>query len=170
MKIEEVRERLTYVSPTSPWWICAASIALQNKEFTLIQRSPGDVYLARFWLAPPQLNSLGEDESANSGLLHWIIEPDIDPHLHDHPWSFDTFCLSGGYLQQEAGGIVSPLVCGESAHRGARFQHRITEAMADTWTLVTTGRRSRNWNFVVDGQLIDHEIYEKDYRGKLIPH
>ncbi len=70
-------------------------------------------------------------------------EPQATPH--DHPWSFDTEILDGGYVEEAfcltpGGGWCSALVYripGETYHVQANHIHRIVELpTGECWTLV----------------------------------
>lgn len=84
-------------------------------------------------------------------------EPHANPH--DHPWSFDTEILDGGYVDEvfrfdEGGGWHSELVHripGESYRVDATHIHRIVELpTGECWTIVRAGpheRETRFWRF-----------------------
>ncbi len=82
--------------------------------------------------------------------LHHIHRSDSDRSLHDHPWSFVSVILKGGYTEElrlrpghhEVGwrGPGSILV------RPAKAAHRVT-MNSPTWSLVLVGRRSRDWGY-----------------------
>src|SRR3954462_14608228 len=81
-------------------------------------------------------------------MLHKINRPDADRHLHDHPWSFRSLILKGGYVEH---------ICTKSAHLDVQWTrtckprmfvghnqftfHRIDRLLnGPAWTLVfTTG-------------------------------
>jgi hypothetical protein len=88
-------------------------------------------------------------------------EPHADPH--DHPWSFATEILYGGYVEEvflidPAGGWRSEIVHRSpftSHHIPADHIHRIIEIpQGDCWTLVAAGpheRTVRFWRFDSEG-------------------
>lgn len=79
--------------------------------------------------------------------IHRILKSDSDRHLHDHPWHFVSFVLSGGYREETPGGervIQAPAIV---AHRATDL-HRLTLDRPAT-TLVFCGPRFREWGFQV---------------------
>ncbi len=102
MELTPVTGRLldkAFARAGSRWFVDAAREALRSGHYSLIPGRRGeDLYLARFWLTPPaRLGDDGSWESADSVLLHYFAKPDDDGSLHDHPWSFKTTVLAGGY-------------------------------------------------------------------------
>ena len=86
-----------------------------------------------------------------SVFLHRMDGPDSRPILHDHPWSFVSFVLKGGYseirLNKRTMGIYERqikrlnIMRRDDAHY-IRILHR-----TPTWTLVFTGVRRRTWGY-----------------------
>ena len=140
------------------WWFEAALDAISKGHVALItgRSNPDDLYLARMWLTPPD-DSSGRLDSADSVLLHCILKPDDDPHLHSHPWSFKTTVLSGWY-DEETGGMHR-LEQGDSSLFGRADFHRIADCQPFTWTLVQTGRRVSDWYFLVDDKCVPWNEY-----------
>lgn len=83
--------------------------------------------------------------------LHKIMSTDgQDPH--DHPYSFVSLVLRGGYVE-ELDSIYEKEVVPRrtlSLHKlNFRQFHRITQLeQTPTWTLVVRGRRRQNWGFL----------------------
>lgn len=88
--------------------------------------------------------------------IHWIHKPDNDRALHDHPWSFASFVLRGGYEE------VIPVVLYQDARwwestklrrinwfnfKSSWQAHRITSVKKNTVTLVLNGPKTRTWGF-----------------------
>lgn len=105
-------------------------------------------------------------------LLHRIARPDYSRELHDHPWSFITVVLRGGYVEQ-----VESLD-GEwaqfRANRPGRvrfnrlpFPHRVTELInGDSWSLVIHGPDRREWGFYTDcGWMPWQQYCDRVYKG-----
>lgn len=129
------------------WWYAAAIQAMAKGHYCLIdgRREPG-VYMARFWLSSPKP---GRDDwsATNSSLLHWIIKSDDEDALHDHPWAFRTQILSGGYYEHMSSGNRFPRRVGDVLEREAVDAHCVKDVLPDTWTLVTTSDKVREWGF-----------------------
>lgn len=101
--------------------------------------------------------------------LHWINKPDVEPYLHDHPVSFLSIVLCGGYKEfrkideENLSGwrnwfnvmIASP-----------RDVHRITDVKSGTLTLVFMGPKVREWGFVTPDGWIHWQEYYKAQREK----
>lgn len=94
--------------------------------------------------------------------LHHIVAPDGDRHLHDHPFSFVSLVLRGGYIEERPSRGVAPHVADEAArsitersagsiaYRRAADAHRIRQVeRGGCWTLVATGPLFRRWGFWV---------------------
>lgn len=103
-------------------------------------------------------------------VLHRILRSDIDG-LHDHPWPFQTFILSGGYWEhtQEGKFWRAP---GYYAERGANFYHRLEldseKAGEETWTLFLMGPKEKDWGFLnAEGNWVQWEEYIKDKIARL---
>lgn len=79
-------------------------------------------------------------------LHHWIA-PDDDRAFHDHPWSFVTIVLKGGYLDVSPTGadyLRAPAV----RWRPAEHRHTVyPNPHGGAWTIVATGKRRRTWGF-----------------------
>lgn len=99
--------------------------------------------------------------------LHRIALPDRDRHLHDHPWSFATLILSGGYREvvpvgdDPAGSTVSRTWRTGSIHRliAEEFHSIAVLHRKPTWTLVFVGPRRRDWGFGTAKGWVDHQTY-----------
>lgn len=91
--------------------------------------------------------------------LHHILRSDQDRELHDHPWSFTTLILAGGYVEETRRGdsirwqLHRP---GELLHRPAPWAHRLILDMdRPAWTLVFVGPRKRRWGFHTPAEVGD---------------
>lgn len=157
----------------SPLWHERAAVeAVRRGHCQVIgdRARPEELYLLRMWLSLPQPD--GRDNacdqgfrSASSQLLHYIAKPDADAAMHDHPWSFRTLILSGGYVEELPGFGWDPSEGGPRITRRVRHGvgsaiaheaadlHRIASVEPNTWTLVNTGPRVRAWGFHPAGKL-----------------
>lgn len=88
-------------------------------------------------------------------LLHWINLPDQDRDLHDHPWSFCGFVLSGAYLEEVATPDSSQTLLFDCRRqlvhcwirKNLSEAHRITEVFGHVGPLIFTGPKARSWGF-----------------------
>ena len=177
MKADDIKRLATDPSwwPSGPWWTREAARAFLRGDFLLIPgRLDADLYVARFWLSAavrrPSDQPSGEAiESGDSLLLHFFARPDDDGALHDHPWDFRTTILTGSYCELVPSAKWMPDIdhglgpsLGEATslmrtqgdivgHRSTDL-HAVESVSADTWTLVRTGPRVREWGFHPPGQ------------------
>lgn len=101
--------------------------------------------------------------------LHDIYEPDGDRDPHDHPWTFWSFVLRGGYTEalhpfpHVDSSFSTPNVWKRfTLHRmGQESAHRITEIQPGLKTLIFTGPRTRNWGFHTEDGFVPWQQYEK---------
>lgn len=88
--------------------------------------------------------------------LHWLNHPDLEPYLHDHPVTFLSIILSGGY--------------GELRKSGYRYRewynlvratdrHTIMYVSPHTVTLCFMGPKVQEWGFYK----AEGKVYWKDY-------
>lgn len=149
-----------------------AVAAFRRGHFRILETPAHKPYLVRFWLTPPQAMNDGRIQtwdSAESCLLHWILRPDPDRHLHDHPWAFTTRIIRNGYIEETPFGMVHRWPLTTSTKQTGEL-HRIAALLGDsivnwntgeggTWTEVTTGPRTSPWGFHTPGGWIDHRQY-----------
>lgn len=95
--------------------------------------------------------------------LHWINGPDPEPYLHDHPVSFLSLILRGGYTEKRASGN-DPITL--RTHRWFNWvpgtsnnRHTIIAVLPNTLTLALMGPKTREWGFHDGGKW----IFWKDY-------
>jgi hypothetical protein len=109
--------------------------------------------------------------------LHWIRKPDKEPWLHDHPVSFFSFILRGGYTELRRTDEGKPY---HKVNRWFNFvrgrhtdAHRIVLARSNTLTLCFMGPKTREWGFHVweemcpEGTATPGWIMWKDYYARL---
>lgn len=88
--------------------------------------------------------------------LHWINKPDPEPYLHDHPVTFLSLILRGGYSENRNG------ICRTNNwynYIRATDQHRILSVKPGTLTLALMGPKVRDWGFHTEAGW----VYWKDY-------
>lgn len=106
-----------------------------------------------------------------SARVHQIATGDNDQALHDHPWSFLSIVLSGGYVEELP---LMPTPCwngnvettrtikrkeGSISFRPASCRHRITSVEPYTWTLFIYGKFKQDWGFYTKEGKIFWEYY-----------
>lgn len=146
------------------WWLGAACDCISRGHAQLITSRDGKaLYMLRCWLSLPKQCTAGQHakyESGDANLLHWILMPDDIPHLHNHPWEFETRILQGGYKEERnLAGVTHQQVYvpGSVVRAGFDDFHRIAAHLqgngnpktgtGGTWSLVTTGARGQPWQF-----------------------
>lgn len=113
-------------------------------KFT-IQDEHGDPMLVRWRIIQTPYGAL---------YLHKFLRGDSDPFVHDHPWSFLSIILKGGYWEARRNNKTYLLY----HHHVTRFNlmhrydaHYIMELdRTPTWSLLLVGPRKRTWGFYVD--------------------
>lgn len=115
------------------------------KKQLIHDRAGETLYLTRWWL-------LGSSTSRWALMLHKMHRPDDDACHHDHPWSFLTLILFGGYVDEVTltdGRIRTRLNrIGRLLFRRAEHTHRIHALPAGScFTLVLRFRKRRSWGF-----------------------
>lgn len=78
--------------------------------------------------------------------LHWLHKPDPEPYQHDHPVTFLSIILRGGYTERRNGKL--------RWRRWFNFirasyndVHTILEVLPNTLTLCFMGPKRREWGF-----------------------
>lgn len=82
-------------------------------------------------------------------VLHHMHESDLDG-LHDHPWPWASWVLSGGYWEHAPEGKFWRWP-GHLRFRSAKALHRLEldpNTRKEVWTLFLMGPRQREWGFV----------------------
>lgn len=116
-------------------------------QFDLTRTDDGSLYLRRWWLFSTPLGGV---------LLHRMSAPDARPTLHDHPFSFVSIVLRGGYVEDR----LDPMTFTVSGHVVRRVNvvrkhdaHTITRLLRNpTWTLLLVGKHHRTWGFWEPGE------------------
>lgn len=100
--------------------------------------------------------------------LHWIHKPDPDPYLHDHPVSFLSVILRGGYSE------VRVLPVGGWTYGWNWFWnyiratdvHRIERVKPGTLTLCFMGPKAQEWGFYTPrGRIMWKDYYKMKSEG-----
>lgn len=95
-------------------------------------------------------------------VIHKFMRSDMDG-LHDHPWAFENFILSGGYWEHTKAGKFWR-GAGYHGRATANYFHRVEldpeKAGGDTWTLFMMGPKEKDWGFLDDNDIwVQWETY-----------
>lgn len=146
-------------------------------------------YMERFWVSPYRDTAAGNgcgpvrflkrpvvwllqrfDVAAR---VHHILRSDDDRAFHDHPWSYLTVILRGGYFE------VTPIYDRSGLYMGAKHEwigagsirfrraktwHRLEiPEGSSAWTLFVTFKKQQAWGFLTKP---DAKVYYRDYLEK----
>lgn len=170
---------------------CSIRVSLKDKVFNyLIDKSKKTPYfhikdyMNRFWLVPyKKLTKVSLISKPISWVfqkfdkairIHEILRSDIDRAFHDHPWSYTTLILRGGYFEvrpvyDNNGWYIGYSKVwygpGSILRRKATDYHRLVVPQGRTcWTLFITGKMIQHWGFMPNPQTRE-KIYWRDYLG-----
>lgn len=93
-------------------------------------------------------------------LWHEFFAGSSDKDPHDHPRSFLTIVLQGGYDDVRADGHVDHVRAPTIRYRRATHAHITRVGPTGAKTLVLMGPLRRDWGFVRDGRWWDWRSYE----------
>lgn len=154
-----------------------------GRRWALLQRhdipdllDPTDVYLTRWRIVQTPWGGV---------YLHAIRRPDHDRHLHDHPWSFASIILRGGYVEErETSAAVAIAIANMRDNHGLDLGRRRKFGVArvnvvrrgafhsirrllrvPTWSLVLVGPRRSGWGYATAFGVIPHEPYHEGARA-----
>ena len=102
--------------------------------------------------------------------LHYLINPDEAREPHNHPWSFITICLKGGYTEEVYspdvfGDVGFPIRLGSIARGSIRVRkyshiHKVVSVNPGTITLILRGPKiGREWGFFNYKRFIPSSFY-----------
>lgn len=79
--------------------------------------------------------------------IHQMHAPVPPPVCHDHPWSFVSLILNGGYWESEDGKEFVWRRPGSILYRRAEFAHTVKTAGPEhrAWSVVIAGPYRRQW-------------------------
>jgi hypothetical protein len=134
-----------------------------GRKRIIMDRVDNEPYLERYYLFLKDRKSFPFNI-----FLHKFLKGDPDD-VHDHPWSYFTLILWGGYYEWTPYfNEMNELTCEIQKWRGPghfRFcrpnsYHRIELKPGVTaWTLFIPGPQRRDWGFWVKNKWIQHEEY-----------
>lgn len=113
--------------------------------------------------------------------VHNILTSDEGRDFHDHPFSFVSIILRGGYIEHVPGCVCSPTLVhawgpsalppqspcrfygpGSIVRRKATALHRL-ELAGPAWTFVISSRYFRMWGFQTDVGWVDYKTYHRSF-------
>lgn len=104
--------------------------------------------------------------------LHWILKPDPEPFLHDHPVSFLSLVLRGWYREER---MTAPEGLHINRVRWYNFiraritdRHTIIACAPKTLTLCFMGPKTREWGFHTETGWIHWRTYYRDQRAQWV--
>lgn len=102
--------------------------------------------------------------------VHWIKKPDPEPYQHDHPVSFISFILSGGYkefrFKNKAYADITRFWI-NTFSASPEDRHTITDVAPNTVTLCFMGPKTRDWGFhTPEGWVMWKDYYAKQRAEK----
>lgn len=95
--------------------------------------------------------------------LHRFGRSDSDRALHDHPWPWTTVILQGAYQEYTPEGNHYRTQ-GDVVSRKATDFHRVRLVTPGVWTLFMTGKKERDWGFLLpDGGWMESSRYFEQF-------
>lgn len=146
---------------------------LIDKLITYAKKNPYfhlEGYMERYWLVKPSR------WCPISIRLHHILRSDDDRHLHDHPWSYATIILRGGYTEVREGtkpqGRRKWYGPGSILFRGWKGFHRLEVPEGQTaWTCFIMGPYKHKWGFKIPypEYLGEEEVKKQEQYYQMFP-
>jgi hypothetical protein len=91
--------------------------------------------------------------------FHNFHRGDEDPDTHDHPFSFVSLVLAGGYREFGEDGRSIVRKPFSLAYRTATHRHRVEPLTNRCWTICLKRKVDRVWGFWQDGNFIPWKDY-----------
>ena len=113
--------------------------------------------------------------------LHWILKPDPEPFLHDHPVTFLSIILRGGYGEKrwspKRGYYTTMHRWFNWIRASQQDRHTINHVKPHTVTLCFMGPKVREWGFTIPRRINNNDVfsihngvlYTCDHHGALHP-
>lgn len=97
------------------------------------------------------------------GMLHYFLPTQRDRDFHDHPRSFVTFILRGGYDDIQLDGTIDCVRAPTVRQRHAEHAHITVAGAKGCWTFVIMGPKVREWGFFRLGRWWPWKKYEDEF-------
>ena len=134
-----------------------------GRQRIIMDRESNEPYLERYYLFLKDRKRFPFNI-----FLHKFLKSDPDD-VHDHPWSYATLILKGGYYEwlpqfDSAGKKIGELQVwrapGHFRVNSANSYHRIElDPAVECWTLFMPGPQQREWGFLVNNKWIQNDEY-----------
>lgn len=95
---------------------------------------------------------------------HEIHLPDSDRNLHDHPWPFVAFILSGAYTEETPEG--ERLIKFFNRKKVGDY-HRVKQLHGTVKTLIIRGPKVEEWGYLSEQGKVHHETYHQEHWVKI---
>jgi hypothetical protein len=140
-----------------------------GRKRIVMDRVENEPYLERYYLFLKERNRFPFNV-----FLHKFLKSDPDD-VHDHPWSYATLILKGGYWEwipqfnsagEKIGEVAAWRGPGHFRISPANSYHRIElDPTVTAWTLFMPGPKQRDWGFLVRNQWVQWEEYLKQRKS-----
>lgn len=139
-------------------WVLWRWVEIHSQDGQGSYSTDAPVYLLRLILARTPFGS---------AMLHWLLRPDPDRHLHDHPWDFLSVPLCGRYVEERIDGSRRHRYASCWNLKLAHEAHRIVAVSGSSrWlgertpiTLVLCGPKRRTWGFWTEDGWVPWRTY-----------
>lgn len=138
----------------------------KGRKRVIMDRVDNEPYLERYY---PLFNT--RQHTGFNIYIHKFLKGDPDD-VHDHPWSYATFILAGGYYEwvpvfNTLGEKINEIrywrgpghfrICRPDSYHRVELKPGVT-----AWTLFMPGPHKRQWGFLVDNKWIHNDNYLAD--------
>jgi hypothetical protein len=135
----------------------------KGRKRVIMDRIDNEPYLERYY---PLFNT--RQHTGFNVYIHKFLKGDPDD-VHDHPWSYATFILAGGYYEwipqfnpdgtknceiRKWRGPGHFRICKPNSYHRVELKPGVT-----AWTLFVPGPHKRQWGFLVDNKWIHNDNY-----------
>ena len=135
----------------------------KGRKRVIMDRVDNEPYLERYY---PLFNT--RQHTGFNIYIHKFLKGDPDD-VHDHPWSYATFILAGGYYEwvpvfNTLGEKINEIrywrgpghfrICRPDSYHRVELKEGVT-----AWTLFMPGPHKRQWGFLVDNKWIHNDNY-----------